>query len=162
MPEISVTINGVLYREEVEPRLLLVDFLRDRLRLKGPHIGCEDGFCGACAVVIGGKAVKSCMMFAIQADGARIVTIEGLAEGTQLHPVQQAFQENHGLQCGFCTPGMVLSVCQLLARNPDPTEEQIRSGLAGNICRCTGYTNIVRAVKAAAAKLRTTNWPLPL
>ena len=154
MPSISVTINGVKYHEEVEPRLLLVDFLRDQLRLRGAHIGCEDGYCGACTVMVHGRAVKSCMMFAIQVDGAEIMTAEGLAPDGELHPIQQAFREHHGLQCGFCTPAMVLSSYQLLSRNPNPSPEQIREGISGNICRCTGYTNIVKAVGAAAAKLR--------
>jgi aerobic-type carbon monoxide dehydrogenase small subunit (CoxS/CutS family) len=151
---INVRVNGVAYRAEVEPRLLLVDFIRDNLRLKGAHIGCEDGVCGACTVIVAGRAAKSCMMFAVQADGAEILTVEGLAEDTRLHPIQEAFQEQHGLQCGFCTPAMVLSTYQLLARNPDPTPEQIRTGISGNVCRCTGYTNIVKAVAAAATKLR--------
>jgi aerobic-type carbon monoxide dehydrogenase small subunit (CoxS/CutS family) len=151
---INVRVNGVAYRAEVEPRLLLVDFIRDNLRLKGAHIGCEDGVCGACTVIVGGRAAKSCMMFAVQADGADILTVEGLAEDARLHPIQEAFQEQHGLQCGFCTPAMVLSTYQLLSRNPDPTPEQIRNGISGNVCRCTGYTNIVKAVTAAATKLR--------
>ncbi len=154
MPIISVTVNGIEHREDVEPRLLLVDFLRDRLRLRGAHIGCEDGYCGACTVMVRGRAIKSCMMLAIQADGAEIMTAEGLAPEGELHPIQQAFREHHGLQCGFCTPAMVLSSFELLSRNPDPSPEQIRDGISGNICRCTGYTNIVKAVGAAAAKLR--------
>lgn len=154
MSTITVTVNGVVYREEIEPRLLLVDFLRDNLCLKGAHIGCEDGVCGACTVIVAGRAAKSCMMFAVQADGVEILTVEGLAQGARLHPIQEAFTEHHGLQCGFCTPAMVLSTYQLLARNPDPTAEQIRRGISGNICRCTGYTNIVKAVAAAAVKLR--------
>src|SRR3990172_2457750 len=154
MPSISVTINKVEYHEEVEPRLLLVDFLRDRLRLRGAHIGCEDGVCGACTVMVRGRAVKSCMILAIQVDGAEIMTAEGLAPDGELHPIQQAFREHHGLQCGFCTPAMVLSSYQLLSRNPNPSPEQIREGISGNICRCPGYTNIVKAVGAAAAKLR--------
>ena len=154
MSTITVTVNGVVYREEIEPRLLLVDFLRDNLGLKGAHIGCEDGVCGACTVIVAGRAAKSCMMFAVQADGVEILTVEGLAQGARLHPIQEAFTEQHGLQCGFCTPAMVLSTYQLLARNPDPTAEQIRRGISGNICRCTGYTNIVKAVAAAAVKLR--------
>lgn len=154
MPSISVTVNGAKYHEEVEPRLLLVDFLRDRLRLRGAHIGCEDGYCGACTVIVDGRAIKSCMMLAIQVDGAEIMTAEGLAPDGELHPIQQAFREHHGLQCGFCTPAMVLSSFELLSRNPNPSPEQIRDGISGNICRCTGYTNIVKAVGAAAAKLR--------
>jgi carbon-monoxide dehydrogenase small subunit len=151
---ISVTINDIAYREEVEPRLLLVDFLRDRLGLKSPHIGCEDGVCGACTVILGGLAVKSCMIFAIQVDGTDLQTAESLASSGELDPIQEAFRENHALQCGFCTPAMVLSARQLLARNPDPTPPQIRAGISGNICRCTGYTNIVKAIAAAAVKLR--------
>jgi aerobic carbon-monoxide dehydrogenase small subunit len=154
MPSINVTVNGVAYREDVEPRLLLVDFLRDRLMLKGAHIGCEDGVCGACTVVLRGRAVKSCMIFAIQVDGAEMLTVEGLASDDKLDPIQEAFREHHGLQCGFCTPAMLLSARQLLSRNPDPTPPQIRAGISGNICRCTGYTNIVKAIGAAAVKLR--------
>lgn len=154
MRRISVTVNGVLHSGEVEPRLLLVDFIRDHLKLKGTHIGCEDGTCGACTVLLNGRAVKSCMLFAVQVDGDALTTIEGIATGTPLHPIQEAFWENHGLQCGFCTPGMVLSVYQLLLRHPNPTPEEIRRGIAGNICRCTGYTNIVKAVQAAATKIR--------
>jgi len=154
MPSINVTVNGVAYREDVEPRLLLVDFLRDRLMLKGAHIGCEDGVCGACTVVLRGRAVKSCMIFAIQVDGAEILTAEGLASDGKLDPIQEAFREHHGLQCGFCTPAMLLSARELLSRNPDPTPPQIRAGISGNICRCTGYTNIVKAIGAAAVKLR--------
>ena len=154
MPTVNVIVNGVAYREEVEPRLLLVDFLRDRLMLKGAHIGCEDGVCGACTVVLRGRAVKSCMIFAIQVDGGELLTVEGLASDDKLDPIQEAFRENHGLQCGFCTPAMLLSARQLLSRNPDPTPAQIRAGISGNICRCTGYTNIVKAIGAAAVNLR--------
>ena len=161
MQSINVTVNGVAYRENVEPRLLLVDFLRDRLGLKGAHIGCEDGVCGACTVVLRGRAVKSCMIFAIQADGAEVLTVEGLASDGELHPIQEAFREHHGLQCGFCTPAMVLSARQLLSRNPDPTPQQIRAGISGNICRCTGYTNIVKAIGAAAVKLRAAKASTP-
>jgi len=161
MPSINVTVNGVAYREDVEPRLLLVDFLRDRLGLKGAHIGCEDGVCGACTVVLRGRAVKSCMIFAIQAYGAEVLTVEGLARDGELHPIQEAFREHHGLQCGFCTPAMVLSARQLLSRNPDPTPQQIRAGISGNICRCTGYTNIVKAIGAAAVKLRAAKASAP-
>jgi len=151
---IRVTINSTAYCEEVEPRLLLVDFLRDNLGLKGTHIGCEDGVCGACTIILDGRAVKSCMIFAIQVDGADLLTAESLASGGELDPIQEAFREKHALQCGFCTPAMVLSARQLLARNPDPTPPQIRAGISGNICRCTGYTNIVKAIEAAAVKLR--------
>ena len=154
MATIRVTINSTAYCEEVEPRLLLVDFLRDNLGLKGTHIGCEDGVCGACTIILDGRAVKSCMIFAIQVDGADLLTAESLASGGELDPIQEAFREKHALQCGFCTPAMVLSARQLLARNPDPTPPQIRAGISGNICRCTGYTNIVKAIEAAAVKLR--------
>ncbi|HTY54342.1 MAG TPA: (2Fe-2S)-binding protein [Candidatus Binataceae bacterium] len=154
MATIRVTINSTAYCEEVEPRLLLVDFLRDNLGLKGTHIGCEDGVCGACTIILDGRAVKSCMIFAIQVDGADLLTAESLASGGELDPIQEAFREKHALQCGFCSPAMVLSARQLLARNPDPTPPQIRAGISGNICRCTGYTNIVKAIEAAAVKLR--------
>lgn len=152
---IKLKVNGVAVAEEVEPRLLLVDFIRDRLKLKGAHIGCEDGVCGACTVLINGRATKSCLMFAIQADGAEITTVEGLAPAGQLHPIQRAFQQHHGLQCGYCTPAMVLSTCELLARIPQPSNEQIRRWISGNICRCTGYNNIVKAVRAAASEAQT-------
>jgi carbon-monoxide dehydrogenase small subunit len=149
---ISVTINGKPYTDEVEPRLLLIHYLRDVAGLTGPHIGCETSICGACTVLLGGKTVKSCTMFAVQTDGRDVTTIEGIAAADgKLDPVQEAFWNEHGLQCGFCTPGMVLSVKQLLADNPHPTEQEIRHGIAGNLCRCTGYQHIVNAVKAAAA-----------
>lgn len=151
---ISVTVNGRRYSHEVEPRLLLVHYLRDVLGLTGTHIGCETGLCGACTVLLNGQAVKSCLLFAVQADGQEITTIEGLASDGQLHPVQQGFWEKHGLQCGYCTPGMILAAVQLLRRNPDPTEEEIRHALVGNLCRCTGYQQIVEAVQWAAEKLR--------
>ncbi|MFN8592889.1 MAG: (2Fe-2S)-binding protein [Thermomicrobiales bacterium] len=150
---ISVTVNGVERRAEVEPRTLLVQFLRDHLSLTGTHIGCETSQCGVCTVLMDGQAVKSCTVLAVQADGVSITTIEGLAPTGTLHPVQQAFWDEHGVQCGFCTPGMVLSVVALLRDEPNPTEEQIRHGLEGNICRCTGYQNIVRSVQSAAAML---------
>lgn len=149
---ISVSINGKSYTDEVEPRLLLVHYLRENLGLTGPHIGCETSICGACTVLVDGKAVKSCTMFAVQADGRHITTIEGLAVDGKLDTVQEAFRNEHGLQCGFCTPGMVLTARQLLADNPQPTEKEIRHGLEGNLCRCTGYQHIVNAVKAAAEK----------
>jgi carbon-monoxide dehydrogenase small subunit len=149
---IEVTINGVAQRHEVEPRLLLVHYLRDVLCLTGTHVGCETSICGACTVLVDGQAVKSCTMLAVQADGARVTTIEGLAQAGKLHPVQEGFWERHGLQCGFCTPGMILMAVQLLERNPNPSEEQIRAGLDGNLCRCTGYQHIVDAVKYAAEK----------
>ncbi len=151
---ISVTVNGRRYSHEVEPRLLLVHYLRDVLGLTGTHIGCETGVCGACTVLLNGQAVKSCMLFAVQADGQEITTIEGLASDGQLHPVQQGFWEKHGLQCGYCTPGMILAAVQLLQRNLNPTEEEIRHALVGNLCRCTGYQQIVEAVQWAAEKMR--------
>ena len=151
---ITVTVNGEERSVEVESRLLLVHFLRDTLRLTGTHVGCDTTSCGACTVLLDGVPVKSCTHFAIQADGREIKTVEGLMEGGQLHPIQQGFHEEHGLQCGFCTPGMMLTAVALLAENPDPSEEEIRWAISGNICRCTGYQNIVKAVQWAAAKLR--------
>lgn len=147
---ISVTINGVAQTHDVEPRTLLIHFLREVVGLTGPHIGCETSLCGACTVEVNGKAVKSCTMFVAQANGASITTIEGLASGSQLHKVQEAFWNEHGAQCGFCTPGMIMISKQILDRNPNPTEAEIRHGLEGNICRCTGYQHIVNAVRAAA------------
>jgi len=148
---ISLTINGNNYAHDVEPRLLLIHYLRETLGLTGPHIGCETSLCGACTIEVNGKAVKSCTMFAVQADGAKLVTIEGLATDGKLHAMQEAFWNQHGAQCGFCTPGMIMTSKQILDRNPDPSEQEIRHGLEGNICRCTGYQHIVNAVKAAAA-----------
>ncbi len=150
---ISLTINGKPYSHPVEPRLLLIHYLRDVVGLTGPHIGCETSVCGACTVTVDGKAVKACTMFAVQADGRDILTIEGLATDGRYDPVQEAFWNEHALQCGFCTPGMILAAKQLLERNPRPTEEEIRHGLEGNLCRCTGYQHIVNAVKAAAARM---------
>ena len=150
---IAVTVNGRRYEREVEPRLLLVDFVRDHLRLVGTNEGCDTTHCGACTVLLDGHAVKSCTMFAVQADGSEITTIEGLAAHGRLHPLQEAFRENHGLQCGFCTPGVVLAASELLRVNPKPTEEEIRVGISGNLCRCTGYVNIVKSVSAAASRL---------
>ena len=150
---ISLTINGIPFSDEVEPRLLLIHYLREVAGLTGPHIGCETSICGACTVMLDDKAVKSCTMFAVQADGRNVVTIEGLAAGGALDPVQEAFWNEHALQCGFCTPGMIMTVKQLLADNPAPTDQEIRHGLHGNVCRCTGYQHIVNAVKAAAAKV---------
>jgi carbon-monoxide dehydrogenase small subunit len=149
---ISVTVNGVTQQHEVEPRLLLVHYLRDVLGLTGTHIGCETSLCGACTVMIDGQAVKSCTMFAVQADGASVTTIEGFARNGELHPVQEGFWERHGLQCGYCTPGMIVTAAQLLDRNSQPTREEIRHGLEGNLCRCTGYQHIVEAVEYAAKK----------
>ena len=148
--KISLTINGKLQTNEVEPRLLLIHYLREAVGLTGPHIGCETSTCGACTVMLDGKAIKSCTMFAVQADGRQVLTIEGLAANGHLDPVQEAFWNEHALQCGFCTPGMIMTAKQLLADNPNPTDDEIRKGLEGNLCRCTGYQHIVNAVKAAA------------
>ena len=148
---ISLKINGKSYSQDVEPRLLLVHFLRDVAGLTGAHVGCETSLCGACTVELNGKAIKSCTMFAVQANGAEIVTVEGLAYDGKLHRVQEAFWNEHGLQCGFCTPGMIMASKQIIDRNPAPTDDEIRHGLEGNVCRCTGYQHIVNAVKAAAA-----------
>jgi carbon-monoxide dehydrogenase small subunit len=153
---VRVTVNGVVHDLDVEPRLLLVHLLRDRLGLTGTHVGCDTSNCGACTVHLDGDAVKSCTVLSVQADGAEITTIEGLASDGDLHPLQNAFWEKHGLQCGFCTPGMIMTAADLLRRNPNPTEEQIRHGLEGNLCRCTGYQNIVEAVKAASAPQEVT------
>ncbi len=148
---ITVTVNGQRHSTDVEPRLLLVHFLRDHLGLTGTHIGCETSLCGACTVEMDGRTVKSCAVFAVQADGAEVVTIEGLQKDGRLHPVQEAFWNEHGLQCGFCTPGMVMSCRQLLNDIPNPTDAEIREAIDGNLCRCTGYQHIVNAVKAAVA-----------
>ncbi len=150
---ITLTVNGSREAQSVEPRVLLVDFLRDTLRLTGTHVGCDTSHCGACTVLLDGRAVKSCSVFAVQADGADVVTIEGLAAHGAMHPVQQAFKDNHGLQCGFCTPGVVLAATAFLRENRSPTEEEIRVAISGNLCRCTGYQNIVKSVAAAAAKM---------
>ena len=152
--KVSVKINGVEQTREVEPRLLLVDFLRDVAGLTGTHVGCDTSICGACTVILNGTAVKSCTVLTVQADGADLLTIEGLAQGEKLHPLQDAFWECHGLQCGFCTPGMILSAYQLLKRNPQPTEAEIRHALDGNLCRCTGYQHIVDAVQMAAKRMK--------
>ncbi|MFO7270148.1 (2Fe-2S)-binding protein [Sphaerobacter thermophilus] len=152
--QITVTVNGVQHTSEVEPRLLLVHYLRDVLNLTGTHVGCDTSQCGACTVIMNGSAVKSCTVLAVQADGAEITTIEGLAKDGQLHPLQEGFWEMHGLQCGFCTPGMIMTAYDLLQKNPNPTEEEIRHGLEGNLCRCTGYQNIVRSIQYAADKMR--------
>ena len=154
MTTVNITVNGQQYSHDVEPRLLLVHYLRDVLGMTGTHVGCDTSQCGACTVHMDGVAVKSCTVLAVQADGARITTIEGLATDGQLHPLQEGFWEKHGLQCGFCTPGMIMSAADLLKRNPNPSEEEIRLGLEGNICRCTGYHNIVRAVQYAAEKMK--------
>ena len=150
---ITVTVNGQTYAHDVEPRLLLVHYLRDTLGLTGTHVGCETSLCGACTVMLDGQAVKSCTVLAVQADGAEVTTIEGLAQNGDLHPVQEGFWERHGLQCGYCTPGMIMAAAQLLERNSAPTREEIRHGLEGNLCRCTGYQHIVEAVEYAAKKL---------
>ncbi len=151
---VSIRINGVEHADDVEPRLLLVHYLRDVAGLTGTHIGCETSICGACTVMLDGAAVKSCTVLTVQADGGEVLTIEGLAKGEKLHPLQEAFWECHGLQCGYCTPGMILSAYQLLLRDPNPTEEEIRHGIEGNLCRCTGYQHIVDAVKLAARKMK--------
>jgi carbon-monoxide dehydrogenase small subunit len=151
---VSLTVNGRAVAVEVDARRLLVELLREDLRLTGTHVGCDTSQCGACTVLLDGKSVKSCTVLALQAEGADVRTIEGLAGGDALHPVQEAFRDNHGLQCGFCTPGMVISVVDLLKRIPEPTEEQIRANLEGNLCRCTGYHNIVRAAQAAAKAMK--------
>ena len=149
---VLINVNGTVRRSEVEPRLLLVHYLREVLGLTGTHVGCETSLCGACTVLVDGQAVKSCTMFAVQADGSEVKTIEGLARDGELHPVQQGFWECHGLQCGYCTPGMIMAAAQLLERNDAPTREEIRHGLDGNLCRCTGYQHIVEAVEYAAKK----------
>ncbi len=151
---INVTINGAAVETQVEERTLLVHFLREARDLTGTHIGCDTGHCGACTVDLDGRSVKSCMVLAVQTDGAEVMTIEGLATNGELHPLQQGFMEEHGLQCGFCTPGMLLRSYRLLEENPDPSDDEIRAGLSGNLCRCTGYQNIVKAVRYAVAKLK--------
>ena len=150
MTRIALTVNGTAHEAEVEPRQLLVYFLREELGLKGTNVGCDTSSCGACTVLVDGESVKSCNQLAVQADGCEVTTIEGLASGDELHPVQQAFHEQHALQCGYCTPGFVMASVSLLAENPNPSEEEIRQALEGNLCRCTGYHNIVEAVQAAA------------
>ena len=159
---VTITVNEKAYRRQVEPRLLLSDFLRHELGLTGTHVGCEHGVCGACTILFDGESARSCLMFAIQADGHQITTVEGLSspflggteEGLGLHPIQQAFWEAHGLQCGYCTPGILMTLVPFLKQNPDPTEDEIRHALSGNLCRCTGYQHIVDAVKLAAEKMR--------
>ena len=154
MNRISVKVDGVSYSDDVEPRLLLVHYLRDRLGKVGTVVGCDTSNCGACTVLLDGRSVKSCTVLSVQADGGEVTTIEGLAQDGVLHPVQKAFHENHGLQCGFCTPGMIMASVDLLKENADPTDEEVREGIEGNLCRCTGYQNIVKAVRAAAADMR--------
>ena len=151
--EISITVNGTTHTSEVEPRLLLVHFIRENLGLTGTHIGCDTTHCGACTVILDGTAVKSCTVFSVQANGKEITTIEGMTKNGELHPLQAGFMEKHGLQCGFCTPGMIMSSHALLQKNPHPSEEEIRWGISGNLCRCTGYVNIVKAVQYAADNL---------
>jgi aerobic carbon-monoxide dehydrogenase small subunit len=154
MARVSITVNGAQHTEEVEPRLLLVHFLRDTLGLTGTHVGCDTSNCGACTVHLDGEAVKSCTVLAVQADGAEVTTIEGMGADGALHPVQEAFWENHALQCGYCTPGMIMATADLLSRNPDPSEHEVREALNGNLCRCTGYHNIVKAALSAAEAMR--------
>lgn len=151
---ISVTINGTVYEGDVEARLLLVYWIRDVLRLTGTHIGCDTTSCGACTVIVDGKATKSCTMFAVQADGRQIMTVEGLEQGGKLHPLQEGFHEEHALQCGYCTPGMMMTSLALLQHNSNPSEHEIRVGISGNLCRCTGYVNIVKAIQYAAQKMQ--------
>ena len=151
---IMLKVNGVEYERLVEPRRLLVDFLRDDLELIGTHIGCEHGICGSCTVLFNGRAVRACLMFAVQADGAEIMTVEGLADGDRLHPLQVAFHEKHGLQCGFCTPGMLISAYELLNENPNPSEAEVRKNMSGVLCRCTGYKQVADAVMEASQQIR--------
>ena len=151
---IKVTVNGVGYERAVEPRLLLADFLRQRLGLTGTHVGCEHGICGACTVIVDGEPVRSCLMFAVQADGKKIRTVEGLADGDKLHPMQQAFMDHHGLQCGFCTPGFLMLAVGVLEREPDISDDDLLDVLSSNLCRCTGYQGIIKAVRAAAIEMR--------
>ena len=151
---VSMNVNGRAVSAEVEDRTLLVEFLRENLRLTGTHVGCDTSQCGACVVHVGGRSVKACTMLAVQAEGAEVTTIEGLADGGKLHPMQEAFRENHGLQCGFCTPGMVMSALDLVARRPDPSDTEVREWLEGNLCRCTGYHNIVKSILAGASAMR--------
>lgn len=153
MHEVSLTINGRQQTINVEPRMTLADAIREECNLTGTHLACEHGVCGACTVVVDGKAVRSCLMFAVQADEAEVVTVEGIADGDDLSPVQQAFRAEHGLQCGFCTPGFIVSITSFLEAHPDPTDAEIRDGISGNLCRCTGYQGIIRAVKRAAADM---------
>ena len=151
---VEITVNGTCYTREVETRMLLVEFIREEIRLTGTHIGCDTSYCGACTLILDGDAVKSCTLFAVQADGGEIVTVEGLEKDGELHPLQQAFSQEHGLQCGYCTPGMLMSSLTLLADEPEPTEKDIRKCLSGNLCRCTGYQNIIKAIQTAAKDLR--------
>ncbi len=154
LKQITVTVNGAQHTAEVEPRLLLVHLIREVLNLTGTHIGCDTSSCGACTILLDGKSVKSCTILAVQANGKSVTTIEGMIQNGELHPLQEGFKENHALQCGFCTPGMIMRATELLANNPNPTEEEIRWGISGNLCRCTGYNNIVKAIEYAGAKMR--------
>lgn len=154
MPTVTMTVNGQQVSRDVDPRTLLVDFIRNELHLTGTHVGCDTSQCGACVVHVDGNSQKACTMLAMQADGSQVTTIEGLAKNGELHPMQAAFKEHHGLQCGFCTPGMVMSAVDLVQRNPDPDEHEVREWLEGNICRCTGYHNIVKAIQHAAKEMR--------
>jgi len=151
---IRLKVNGVSYEREVEPRKLLVDFLREDLELLGTHVGCEHGVCGACTIMLNGKSVRSCLMLAVQADGAELTTIEGLADGAKLHPVQEAFRDNHGLQCGYCTPGMLITSLEFLRENPDPTRDEAKKAISGVLCRCTGYKQVTDSVMAAAEAMK--------
>ena len=155
--KVTTTVNGRPHENEVEPRLLLVHYLRDVIGLTGTHIGCDTSQCGACTILVDGKAVKSCTMLAVQAEGRKLTTIEGMAKDGELHPLQQAFWDEHGLQCGYCTPGMIMAAAYLLEQNPNPTEDEIRKGLEGNLCRCTGYVNIVKSVQSAAKAMGGTH-----
>jgi carbon-monoxide dehydrogenase small subunit len=157
--QINVTINGTAHTVEVEPRMLLVHLIREKLSMTGTHIGCDTSSCGACTILINGKSAKSCTVLAVQADGKEITTVEGLATAQGMHPIQEGFKENHGLHCGFCTPGMMLRAVELLEKNPQPSEEEIRWGIAGNLCRCTGYNNIVKAIQYASAKIQGDELP---
>ena len=167
MAQVRVTVDGVNYVDDVEPRMLLVYYLRERLGKTGTVVGCDTSNCGACTVSLNGQSVKSCSVLTVQADGSEVTTIEGLARDGQLHPMQEAFNENHALQCGYCTPGMIMQAVDLLGDNPDPDEQQVREGIEGNLCRCTGYQNIVKAVQSAAQKMKPgahadTNAPVPV
>lgn len=157
--EITVTVNGTKHTLEVEPRLLLVHLVREVLQMTGTHIGCDTSSCGACTILMNGKSIKSCTVLAVQANGKEITTVEGLSPEGQMNPLQEGFKENHGLHCGFCTPGMLMRATELLAQNPNPTEEEIRWGISGNLCRCTGYNNIVKAIQYAGAKMRGEELP---
>jgi carbon-monoxide dehydrogenase small subunit len=157
--EITITVNGEKHTVEVEPRTLLVHLVREIINLTGTHIGCDTSSCGACTILLNGKSIKSCTVLAVQADGKEVITVEGMATTEGLHPIQEGFKENHGLHCGFCTPGMMLRAVELLEHNPNPTEEEIRWGISGNLCRCTGYNNIVKAIQYAAAKMRGEETP---